>query len=158
MIDIKHCRVPIQRQCELLCVNRSSYYYEPVSESKLNLTLMRLIDEQYTRTPFYGSPRMTQYLRHKGYDVNHKRIERLMRLMDLQAIYPRRNLSLSNLTHKIYPYLLRGLIINFPNQVCAKGISLRVCRYYLCENAIWVPVFDCHYGLVQPICTGMGVI
>ena len=90
---------------------------------------MRLIDEQYTRTPFYGSPRMTQYLRHKGYDVNHKRIERLMRLMDLQAIYPRRNLSLSNLTHKIYPYLLRGLIINFPNQVWCADITYVRMRY-----------------------------
>ena len=126
MIDVNHSRIPIQHQCDLLGVNRSSYYYDPVPESKLNLILMRLIDEQYTRTPFYGSPRMTQYLRHKGYDVNHKRIERLMQLMDLQAIYPRRNLSVSNPNHKIYPYLLRDLIICYPNQVCAKGISLRV--------------------------------
>lgn len=129
MIDINHSRIPIQRQCELLSVNRSSYYYEPVPESKINLALMRLIDEQYTRTPFYGSPRMTCYLRSKGYCVNHKRIERLMRLMDLQAIYPRRNLSLPNLSHKIYPYLLRGLIINFPNQVWCADITYVRMRY-----------------------------
>lgn len=74
MIDMNHSRISIQRQCELAAVNRSGYYYEPVTESELNLTLMRLIDEQYTRTPFYGSPRMTQYLRYKGYFVNYKRV------------------------------------------------------------------------------------
>jgi len=129
MIDVNHTRIPIQRQCELLAVSRSSYYYEPVPENALNLALMRLIDEQYTRTPFYGSPRMTCYLRYKGYVVNHKRIERLMQLMDLQAIYPRRNLSTSNLNHKIYPYLLRGLTICFPNQVWCADITYVRMRY-----------------------------
>ena len=129
MIDIDYPKIPIQRQCKLLEVNRSSYYYEPVPESTLNLALMRLIDEQYTRTPFYGSPRMTQYLRYRGYDVNHKRVERLMRLMDLQAIYPRNHLSVPNLNYKIYPYLLRGLMICFPNQVWCADITYVRMRY-----------------------------
>jgi len=129
MINVNHSSISIQRQCDLLAVNRSSYYYEPVCESELNLILMRLIDEQYTRTPFYGSPRMTQYLRYNGYDVNHKRVERLMQLMDLQAIYPKRNLSASTPNHKIYPYLLRGLIIYYPNQVWCADITYVRMRY-----------------------------
>lgn len=129
MIDVNHSKISIQRQCELLAINRSGYYYEPVPENILNLILMRLIDEQYTHTPFYGSPRMTRYLRYWGYDVNHKRVERLMRLMDLQAIYPRKNLSLPNPTYKIYPYLLRGLIIRFPNQVWCADITYVRMRY-----------------------------
>ena len=103
MIDMNHPHLSIQRQCELLEVHRSSFYYEPVPESQLNLTLMQLIDEMYTKIPFYGNPRMTWYLRSKGYIVNHKRIEHLMRKMDLQAVYPRRNLSCINPYDKIYP-------------------------------------------------------
>jgi len=144
MIDIDYPKIPIQRQCKLLEVNRSSYYYEPVPESTLNLALMRLIDEQYTRTPFYGSPRMTQYLRYRGYDVNHKRVERLMRLMDLQAIYPRNHLSVPNLNYKIYPYLLKGLMICFPNQVWCADITYVRMRYgflYLIAIMDWFSRF-----------------
>jgi len=83
---------------------------------------MRLIDEQYLKTPFYGWPRMTAYLQRAGYAVNHKRVQRLMRIMDLQAIHPKRKTSVTGKGHKIYPYLLRGLEITQPNQVWSADI------------------------------------
>jgi putative transposase len=104
-------------------LNRSTFYYTPAQESDFNLHLMRLIDEQYTKTPFYGWPRMTAYLRREGYVVNHKRVQRLMRKMDLQAIYPKRRTSVAAAGHKIYPYLLRNLAITRPNQVWSADIT-----------------------------------
>jgi putative transposase len=89
LIEPDHPRISLRRQCALLGLNRSSLYYEPAGESAFNLSLMRLIDEQYTRTPFYGWPRMTAYLRRREWPVNHKRVQRLMRLMGLAAIYPK---------------------------------------------------------------------
>jgi putative transposase len=89
----------------------------------MNLELMRIIDEQYTKTPFYGVPRMTHVLRNMGYPIGHKRIERLMCLMGIQAIYPRKNLSKPNAGHQKFPYLLKGLDINRPNQVWATDIT-----------------------------------
>lgn len=89
MIDATHPELSVRRQCEILGVHRSGLYYKPVEESALNLELMRQIDKQYTQTPFFGSPKMTEWLRRRlGYKVNHKRIERLMRLMGLQAMVP----------------------------------------------------------------------
>ena len=90
MIDVQHPTFSIRRQCKLLGLNRATYYYVPAQESELNLKLMRLIDKQYLKTPFYSYPRMTAHLRRQGYQVNPKRIQRLMRKMDLQAIYPKR--------------------------------------------------------------------
>jgi putative transposase len=84
---------------------------------------MRLIDEQYTKTPFYGRPRMTAYLRRQGYQVNHKRVQRLMHKMGLQAIYPKRRTSIAAKGHKVYPYLLRNLSITRPNQVWSADIT-----------------------------------
>jgi putative transposase len=84
---------------------------------------MRLIDEQYTRTPFYGSPKMTEWLRRRGYLVNHKRVERLMQLMGLQAICPRPNTSRPAPGHRVFPYLLRGVTVTRPNQVWASDIT-----------------------------------
>ena len=110
-IDATHERISVRQQCEWLSLNRASYYYEPSPESALNLELMRLIDEQYLRTPFYGWPRMLAYLRRQGYIVNHKRVRRLLQKMGLQAIYPKPKTSVSSPEHKIYPYLLRGLDI-----------------------------------------------
>jgi putative transposase len=104
MVEPEHLQISIARQCELLELARSSFYYEPASESTENLLLMRLLDEQYTRTPFNGIPRMTAWLRSQGQIVNHKRVERLMRLMGLQAIYPKPRLSKSSPEHRIYPY------------------------------------------------------
>ena len=88
MIERDHARLSIRRQCELVGLNRSTLYYEPAQESALNLELMRLLDEQYMRTPFYGWPRMLAYLRRQGYAVNHKRVRRLLQKMGLQALYP----------------------------------------------------------------------
>jgi putative transposase len=104
-------------------VNRASFYYAPAGESSLNLKLMRLIDEQYTRTPFYGVPRMTVWLRRQGFQANRKRVERLMRLMGLQAIYPKPNTSRKHSDHKIYPYLLRYVEIVHPDQVWSSDIT-----------------------------------
>ena len=123
LVEASHPGISIRRQCELLNLNRSTHYYQPAHESALNLCLMRLLDEQYMRTPFYGWPKMTAYLRRQGYAVNHKRIRRLMRTMGLQAIYPRPKTSIAGKGHKIYPYLLRGLEITRPNHVWSSDIT-----------------------------------
>lgn len=117
----------VRRQCELLGLNRSTLYYQPASETTENLQLMRLIDEQYIQTPFYGWPRMTAVLRRQGYRVNHKRAlgapGRLMQKMGLQALYPKPRTSGAGRGHKIYPYLLRGLEIVKPNHVWSSDIT-----------------------------------
>jgi len=124
MIDINHPTLSIRRQCELIGLNRSTFYRQPVGESPLNLALMGLIDKEYTRTPFYGYRKMTVRLNKKhGYDVNHKRVARLMAKMGLQAIYPRPKTTISHPQHKKYPYLLRNQEINRPNQVWAADIT-----------------------------------
>lgn len=114
----------LRRQCELIGLNRSSYYYQPAAEDPLNLTLMRLIDEQYLETPFYGYLKMTRHLRkNKGHQVNPKRVYRLMQQMGLRAVGPRPRTSQPHPEHKIYPYLLRGLKISRPNQVWSADIT-----------------------------------
>ena len=116
-------RLSITQQCQLLNLPRSTYYHMGVGESAENLQLMRLIDEQYLHTPFYGSRGMTQWLIRQGYEVNRKRVQRLMRVMDLEAIYPRRRTSVPCPEHQIYPYLLRNLAIERPNQVWSADIT-----------------------------------
>lgn len=123
LIESNHPQWSIRHQCELLDLNRSSFYYQPASESALNLELMRLIDAQYLKTPFCGWPKMTVYLHKLGYPINHKRVQRLMQLMNLQAIYPKPRTSNSAPEHKIYPYLLRGLVITRPNQAWGADIT-----------------------------------
>lgn len=123
MVEPDHSRIPVIRQCEILGLCRSSYYYQPATETPLNLELMRVIDEQYLKLPFYGVPRMTPLLRNMGYLVNHKRVEHLMRIMGLQAIYPKKNLSKPDAGNQKFPYLLRGLPINRPDQVWATDIT-----------------------------------
>jgi len=123
LIEPDHPRLSIVKQCKLLSVNRSSYYYQPNGESDLNLELMRLIDEQYLETPFYGPRQMTRHLRREGYGVSRTRIRRLMKLMGLSAIYQKPNTSTPNVQHKVYPYLLRGLSIDRPNQVWCADIT-----------------------------------
>jgi putative transposase len=112
----------VRRQCELIGLNRSTLYYEPVPETAENLELMRLIDEQYTRHPFYGSRRMTRWLVRQGREVNRKRVQRLMGAMGLEAIYPKPNLSAGR-GHKVYPYLLRDVSIERVNQVWSADIT-----------------------------------
>ena len=123
MIELNHPNLSVRRQCELLELNRSTYYYAPAGESEYNLHLMRMIDEQYLKTPFYGWPRMTAYLQREGYAVNHKRVRRLMQIMGLQAIYPKHRTSVPGKEHRIYPYLLRGLEITRPGQVWSADIT-----------------------------------
>ena len=113
----------ISRQCELAKISRATVYYKPTGESEENLALMRLIDEQYLRTPFYWVPKMTHCLRKQGHAVNPKRVRRLMRVMGLEAIYPKRRLSRPAPGHRIYPYRLRELAIVRPNQVWATDIT-----------------------------------
>jgi putative transposase len=113
----------VKRQCELVGVARSSVYYQAAGESAENLALMRLLDEQYTRTPFYGVRRMTKWLRTQDHAVNHKRVARLLRVMGIEAIYPRRRLSQPAPGHHIYPYLLRGVPIERPDQVWTTDIT-----------------------------------
>jgi putative transposase len=123
MIEIQHPALSVRRQGELIGLNRSTLYYTPASESELNLQLMRLIDEQYTRTPFYGRPRMTAWLQRQGYEVNPKRVRRLMQTMGLQAIYCRPRTSQPAADHRIYPYLLREMKITRPNQGWSADIT-----------------------------------
>jgi len=110
-------------QCELLDLARSSYYYQPTKETEENVHLMRLLDEQYTRTPFYGIRRMTAWLQTQGYAVNHKRVARLMRTIGLETIYPKPRLSLPAENTRIYPYLLRDLTITRANHVWSTDIT-----------------------------------
>jgi putative transposase len=107
----------------LLGLNRSSLYYEPAGGTAEDLRLMRKIDEQYTACPFYGSRRMTRWLTRQGEEVNRKRVQRLMRQMGLEAIYPKPRLSLAGKGHKVYPYLLRGVTIERPDQVWSTDIT-----------------------------------
>lgn len=115
-------QITISRQAELIGISRSSIYYTPVVDA-YEEELMRLIDEQYTLTPFYGSRKITEALRRQGHEVNRKRIQRLMRLMGIEAIYPKPNLSRPHPQNKIYPYLLKGVEIDRNNQVWGTDIT-----------------------------------
>jgi putative transposase len=123
VIDVTHPELTIARQCELLGLSRSSFYYQPAKETAENLGLMRLIDRQYTAQPVFGSRRMTVWLQGQGYQVNRKRVQRLMRLMGLEAIYPRPKLSQPGCGHKIYPYLLRDVKVERADQVWSTDIT-----------------------------------
>ncbi len=125
LVEPAHPQLSIARQCDLLGVARSSWYYAPADECRENLALMRLLDEQYMRTPFYGIRRMTAWLQQQGYAVNHKRVGRLLRLMGLEAVYPKPRLSLpaAGMPRVRYPYLLRGLPIARVNQVWSTDIT-----------------------------------
>lgn len=130
----------VRKQCELAGVSRSSWYYEPARESDENLLYMRLMDQQYTETPFYGVPRMTWMLRQQGCRVNPKRVSRLMKQMGLVAVYPKPNLSRPAPGHRIYPYLLRGVAIRHPNHVWSTDITyVRMLKgfLYLCAVMDW---------------------
>jgi putative transposase len=123
LIESNHPHLSVRRQCELLGLNRSTLYYQPATESEENLELMRLIDRQYTDRPYFGSRRMTAWLKEKDYPVNRKRVQRLMGLMGLEAIYPKPKLSVPGCGHRIYPYLLRGVTIERPDQVWSTDIT-----------------------------------
>jgi putative transposase len=123
LIDVDHPELSVRRQCALLGLSRSSLYYEAAPESVENLRLMRLLDEEYTAHPFYGSRRLTKWLTQQGEDVNRKRVQRLLRLMGLVAIYPKPKLSVAAAGHRLYPYLLRNVRIERVNQVWSTDIT-----------------------------------
>ena len=123
LIDAEHDTLSIRRQCQLLNLPRSTFYYEPATETEENLQLMRLMDEQYLKTPFYGSRRMTVWLQQQGQEVNRKRVQRLLRLMGLEAVYPKKRTTQRGAGHTIFPYLLRGVSIDHPDQVWSTDIT-----------------------------------
>jgi putative transposase len=123
MVDSDHPGLSIVCQCSLLSISRSSFYYEATGENPFNLLLMRLIDEQFIETPYFGSRQMARHLRRQGYCVGRKRIRRLMRKMGLAPIYQRPNTSKPHPEHRIYPYLLKELNISRPNQVWCADIT-----------------------------------
>jgi putative transposase len=115
--------LPVARQCELLALPRSTFYHIPKPVTDEELELMKLIDRCHLEHPYYGSRRIRDWLEDEGHRVNRKRMQRLMRTMGLAALYPKRNLSLANQAHKVYPYLLRNLAIDRPNQVWATDVT-----------------------------------
>jgi putative transposase len=123
MIDPAERKLSISRQCRLLKLNRSTFYYKKRPIKSMDLKLMKLIDEQYLKIPSWGSRSMRNHLRRLGYKVNRKRVQRLMRIMGLEAIYPKPKTSRPHPGHKVYPYLLRGVTIDRPNQVWAADIT-----------------------------------
>ncbi len=132
LIEPGHPELSIAQQCQLLGLARSSSYYEPVPESEENLLLMRLLDQQYTRTPFYGARKMVAWLDTQSYPVERKRVRRLLQLMGLEAIYPKPRTSLPGSTEQCYPYLLRGMSIERCNQVWSCDItSIRLQRGFI---------------------------
>jgi putative transposase len=115
--------ISIRRQCELLGLNRSNLYYESAAQTERQRTLLHRVDEIYTRCPFYGSRRIREELRKEGYEVNRKLVQSLMKDLGLVAIYPGPNLSKARHEHKKYPYLLRGVVIERPNQVWSADVT-----------------------------------
>ena len=132
LIDREEEDLSVRRQCELLGVARSGLYYCPAEESVENVALMRELDEQYTRTPYYGVRRMTAWLQREGWEVNAKRVRRLLRVMGLEAIYPKPKLSQPEEGHQVYPYLLREVAIEQVDQVWSADITyIRMARSWL---------------------------
>ena len=123
LIDPDHESLSIRRQCELLGLPRSTLYYEPATETTENLHLMRLLDEHYLKMPFYGSRRMTAWLQAEGHAVNRKRVQRLMGIMGLEGLMPRRSISRAAKGHRVFPYLLRGVAITHPDHVWSTDIT-----------------------------------
>jgi len=124
MIDPSDQQLSVSRQCELINMSRSSYYYQPVPISQDELELMRKIDELYLTNPSSGSRTISRQLDRQGITANRKRVQRLMRLMGIEAVYPKPRTSRPHPQHKVYPYLLRGLTIDRTNQVWATDISV----------------------------------
>ena len=150
MVDKSH-KLPINRQCQLLELSRSSFYYRGREVSESELQQMRQIDEIHTQRPFYGSRRIRDWFEDQGISVNHKRIQRLMRLMGIQALYPKKKTSRPGKGHKVYPYLLTGLDINGSNQVWAADIT------YI-PHGQRVSLSGGHHGLAQPKSTLLAAI
>jgi putative transposase len=123
MIDQNYRELSISKQCELLNINRSSYYYKPRGYSEYDLKVMAIIDEVYTMHPYYGMRRMSKYLQAQGFNIGRKGVRRYYRIMGLEAVYPKMNLSKRNQAHKVYPYLLKDLDVIYSNQVWCADIT-----------------------------------
>lgn len=135
MIEQQNSSLSVVKQCSLLRIHRSGLYYRPCPESEKNLAIMRLLDEQYFKTPFYGVRRLTAWLRQQEYKTNRKRVKRLMEIMGWQTIYRKPNTSKPCKENRTYPYLLKGLTVNRRNQVWAMDITYVPMRrgfMYLC--------------------------
>ncbi len=140
MIERQHPSISVARQCRLLGLPRASFYHRPRPQRPADRDLMRRIDEVYMAQPFFGSRQMTEWLRRQGYRINRKRVRRLMRLMGLEAIYPKPSLSRPNVQHRIFPYLLRRLAVTRPNQVWAMDLTYVPIEggfIYLCAVIDW---------------------
>jgi putative transposase len=123
MVEKSNSPLTISEKCDLLELPRSSYYYKSCGETDKNIELMKLIDEIHTDHITWGSRKIRDFLRNEGHKVNRKRIQRLMNKMQIQVLYPKRNLSRANKNHKVYPYLLRNLSIDHPNHVWCTDIT-----------------------------------
>ena len=123
MIEPEHPSLSVVRRCELVSTSRSGFYHQPAGETPLNLMLMRLTDAQFLETPWYGSRQMARHLRREGCTVGRKRIRRLMAKMGLAPIYQRPRTTMPHPEHRIWPYLLRDMAIDRPNQVWCTGIT-----------------------------------
>jgi putative transposase len=136
-VDPAHPEIPVARQCELLDLSRSTFYYLPTPDERLNQELMRRLDEAYAKHPFFGSRKLTVRLRKAGYAVNRKRIQGLMRRMGLEAIYRKPRLSLPGRQHKRYPYLLKGMMVDRPDAAwCADITYIRLAHGFVYLVAI----------------------
>jgi putative transposase len=139
-IDFDNDSISVREQCELLGVHRSNVYYQPLEESDDNLAIMRVMDEEHLRHPFKGRRQMTEFLRRDGFAVNPKRVRRLMKIMGIEAIAPKPKTTIFCKGHKVYPYLLRGLTIERPDQVACSDITyIPTCNgyLYLCAVMDW---------------------
>lgn len=123
MIEPSHPALSIRTQCALIGLSRASYYYEPCAETAYNLELMRLIDEEYLKHPFYGSRRITIWLKNLNFEVNRKRVQRLMQKMGIEGLYPKKRTTNLDKNHQKYPYLLRNMAIDRVNQVWGSDIT-----------------------------------
>ena len=123
MIELRGCKLSVRRQCALLGIARGGLYYKKRGVSARDQLIMRMLDEQYTKMPYYGVERMTAWLHRRGVKVGHNKVRRLLRTMGLEAIYPKRRLSIPNKENMIYPYLLKDVKISRPNQVWATDIT-----------------------------------
>jgi putative transposase len=156
-VEPEHKEISVARQCELLDLCRSSYYYRPVAVSAEELTLLHRLDEQYTRTPFYGVRKMTAVLRQEGYAVNPKRVRRLLRTLGLWALVPQPGTSRPAPEHQVYPYLLRGMAIERVDQVWSTDITyirLRSGFAYLAAVLDWYSRYVVSWALSNSLEVG----
>lgn len=151
MIEPSHPHLSIRKQCELLGLNRSNYYYQvQPAYTEEELAIMNLIDEEYTRHPFYGTRRMKKYIKQQGYRINRKRVQRYYRVMGLEAIGPKPNLSRRHPEHKVYPYLLSNLTLTRSNQVWSTDITYIRLKHgfiYLAAIIDWHSRYVLHWAV-----------